>query len=173
MYLKYNGKPDIFRNEFNALRLINTYTSIPTPIIFDLAIKPADPDNNFSDSEAFLLILEVPGTPLAQCFDAISKQDYIKISLQIKDYLTEIQDISEKLNPDMQISNTLSLACQDPRIRGGIVVGAFANKAAFSQELRLSDKPSHQGHKIVFSHTDLNPRNILTKKITRRNGTSR
>lgn len=40
------------------------------------------------------------------------------------------------------------------------------DEASFSQHLRFSDEPSRRGHKIVFTHADLNPRNILVERTT-------
>lgn len=44
-------------------------------------------------------------------------------------------------------------------------MGPFSDEANFSQELRFSDEPCRRGHEIVFTHADLNPRNILIDKV--------
>ena len=39
--------------------------------------------------------------------------------------------------------------------------------------LRFSDDPSRRGHKVFFTHADLNPRNILVdQKITKSDGST-
>ncbi|OAA79784.1 Protein kinase-like domain protein [Akanthomyces lecanii RCEF 1005] len=65
----------------------------------------------------------------------------------------------------MAICNTLGAACQEPRIRDFTPIGPFKDEAAFSQEMRFSDEPSRRGHQIVFTHADLNPRNIMVDRV--------
>jgi hypothetical protein len=88
----------------------------------------------------------------------------------MKDYLSEIRSIPKTVNKEMAICNTLGEACQDPRIYGGQCVGPFTDEAAFSQTLRYPDDAARRGHKIVFTHADLNPRNILVDKVIRADG---
>jgi hypothetical protein len=90
----------------------------------------------------------------------------------LKDYLAELKAIPNPFSPDKAISNTLGEACRDRRIRGAMPVGPFANEAAFSQVLRFSDEPARRGHKIVFTHADLNPRNILVDRVTLSDGST-
>lgn len=85
----------------------------------------------------------------------------------MRDYLSQLRDVPRELDPDNAICNTLGKACRDPRICGGDSVGLFADEASFSQSLRFSDEPSRRGHKIVLTHADLNPRNILVQRDRR------
>jgi thiamine kinase-like enzyme len=66
--------------------------------------------------------------------------------------------------------HTLGEACRDHRIHGARPVGPFSDESTFSQLLRFSDDPARRGHKIVFTHADLNPRNILVDQIRQSDG---
>lgn len=48
----------------------------------------------------------------------------------------------------------------------------FPDEAAFSQMLRFSDEAFRRRHKIVFTHADLNPRNILIDRVVRADGSN-
>nr|RBQ98674.1 hypothetical protein FVER53263_20311 [Fusarium verticillioides] len=167
LYLKYNSNPDTLRNEYNALKVLEAKTTIPGPRVFDMVCL-----NNDEDDLSYLLISRVPGTSLAICRDALSDQDYANLSAQLKDCVSQIRDISKPANNGMAICNTLGEACRDPRIRDWSPIGPFADEASFSQNLRFSDEPSRRGHKIVFTHGDLNPRNIMMERISSSAGVS-
>jgi hypothetical protein len=164
LYLKYQREPEGFRNEFNALKAVQQHTSLPVPTQLDIVSKEGDPNDRWASPEAYLLITRLPGLPLHRCHDVLSDKDCEHIAMQMKDYLTQLRDIPKTVNPHMAVCNTLGEACRDPRIRGGESVGPFSDEAAFSQSLRFSDEPSRRGHKIVFTHADLNPRNILVSE---------
>lgn len=106
----------------------------------------------------------VPGATLATCRDALSDQDYANLSAQLKYCVSQLRDIPKPINNGMTICNTLGEACRDPRIRDWAPIGPFPDEASFSQNLRFSDEPSRRGHKIVFTHGDLNPRNIMMER---------
>ncbi|KAI7970719.1 hypothetical protein EIK77_007899 [Talaromyces pinophilus] len=170
LYLKFLGDVEGFCNEFNALRVVRKNTSIPVPRSLDLAIKPAVLDDPFSSPEAYLLTTRLPGQPLSRCLEILSDQDLEQISYQLKDYLSQLRSIPKTINPEMAICNTVGEACHDPRIQGGQPVGPFKDEAAFSQTLRYSDEPARRGHEIVFTHADLNPRNILVDRVVQPDG---
>ncbi|KAK4446309.1 kinase-like domain-containing protein [Podospora aff. communis PSN243] len=171
LYLKRHGESAELRNEFNALRMVRRHTSIPTPLALDVVSATAKPSG--ASSESYLLTTKVPGIPLFRCLHVLSDSDCEEIARQLKDYVVQLRAVprSQRPGPNV-ISNTLGEACRDCRIRGGMPIGPFANEAAFSQLLRFSDDPARRGHKIVFTHADLNPRNILVDKVTRSDGTS-
>ncbi|KAG8428737.1 hypothetical protein J3459_002474 [Metarhizium acridum] len=169
LYLKYRGEPDLQRNEFHALKMIQQHTTIPAPRALDIVSKNIPNANDDFDpsptSVSYLLITRVPGITLAQGHDALSDQDFQTISLQMKHYISQIRDIPKIVNPQMAICNTLGEACRDHRIKYADPIGPFPDEASFSQQLRYSDEPSRRGHRIVFTHADLNPRNILVDKV--------
>ncbi|ENH64821.1 hypothetical protein FOC1_g10005588 [Fusarium oxysporum f. sp. cubense race 1] len=159
LYLKCNSNPDTLRNEYNALKVLEQKTNIPAPRVFDV-ISQHTGEDDFS----YLLMSRVPGTTLATCRDALSDQDYANLSAQLKDCVSQLRDIPKPINNGMAICNTLGEACRDPRIRDWAPIGPFPDEASFSQNLRFSDEPSRRGHKIVFTHGDLNPRNIMLER---------
>jgi aminoglycoside phosphotransferase (APT) family kinase protein len=164
LYLKYQGEPEGFRNEFNALRTVRRHTTIPVPRPLDLVTKKGDRNDPFSSPESYLLIARLPGIPLSRCQHVLSDPEYEEIATQLRDYVTQLRSIRNEANPDMSICNTLGEAIRDPRIHSGDPIGPFPDEAAFSQHLRFSDEPSRRGHKVLFTHADLNPRNILVDR---------
>lgn len=165
LHLKFHGEVEAFRNEFNALRVVQKNTSIPVPRSLDFVIKPAVLHDPYSSPEAYLLTTRLPGEPLSRCLEILSDIDLERISYKLKGYLSQLRNIPKTVNPEMAICNTLGEACYDPRIQGGQPVGPFKDEAAFSQTLRFSDEPARREHKIVFTHADLNPRNILVDRV--------
>jgi hypothetical protein len=170
LYLKFQGEPDSYRNESNALKLVRKSTSIPAPEPVDLLSKPGNTDDPFASPEAYLLITQVPGLPLSRCQNVLSDRDCEYIANQLKDYVTQLRGIAKITGSETAICNTLGEACRDPRIHGGEPIGPFPDEASFSQLLRYSDEPSRRGHKTVFTHADLNPRNILVDRFVRSDG---
>ena len=76
------------------------------------------------------------------------------------------------ISPEYAITNAVGKACLDYRIMAGInldeddsgFVGPFKSEAEFNHILRcgaLPDITHRTGHAIVFTHADLNMRNIL------------
>ncbi|KAI2627299.1 hypothetical protein GGS26DRAFT_561306 [Hypomontagnella submonticulosa] len=170
LYLKHHGDADGSRNEFHALGIVRRHTSIPVPKALDMILEQGDVNDPLSFPRGYLLMTRVPGYPLSRCQDVLSERDIERISNQLKDYVAQLRDIPRTVKSDMIISNTLGEACRDPRIRSANPVGPFRDEAAFSQVLRFSDDPARRGHKIVFTHADLNPRNVLVDRIVQPDG---
>ncbi|KAJ8128891.1 hypothetical protein O1611_g4739 [Lasiodiplodia mahajangana] len=164
LYLKYNGEPAGFRNEFNALQLVRQYTSVPVPRPLDVAV--------LSSSQAYLLTTRLPGVTLSCAQHELSDMDRQRIVGQMQGHLSQIRSIPNAVNRDAPICNTLGEACRDSRIRNERPVGPFPDEVSFSQMLRFPDEPSRRGHKIVFTHADLNPRNILVDEVTQKDGST-
>ena len=171
LYLKYLGDPDGFRNEFNALQIVRRYTSVPVPQPLDLLIIPTESDGRFYSHDAYLLTSRVPGLPLSRCEEMLSDRDGAEFVAHMQEYLTQIRAIPKAVSLEHAICDTLGGSCRDPRISGANPVGPFVDEAAFNQVLRNPDDPSRRGHKAVFTHADLNPRNILADRIIRPDGT--
>ncbi|KAI1460436.1 hypothetical protein F4805DRAFT_417523 [Annulohypoxylon moriforme] len=166
LYLKYTGEADCARNEFNALRVVRQHTSIPVPKALDMIFREGDLDG------AYMLMTRVPGFPISLCQNILSDRDMEQIANQLKDYVAQLRDIPQLAKPNMfgSICNTLGEARRDSRVHGLSPVGPFADEAAFSQLLRFSDDPARRGHKILFTHADLNARNILIDQIVQSDG---
>ncbi len=163
LFLKYRGDAGMLRNEYNALRRVHQETSIPVPEPFDVI-----PDGD----DSYLLIGRVPGVPLWRCQEVFSDRDCDEIVTQHKDYVAQVRDMPKTVNSGMAICNSLGGPCRDHRIRSADPIGPFVDEAAFSQCVRFSDEPSRRGHKIVFTHADLNPRNILVDQVALPDGSS-
>ncbi|KAK6865799.1 hypothetical protein PG995_002327 [Apiospora arundinis] len=171
LFLKCLGDPDALHNEFNALRMVRQYTSVPVPRPLDIASKPTESRNGFYSRDVYILTTRVPGFTLSRSREMLSDDDVADFVAQMQDYLTQIRAISKVVSPEHAICNTLGGPCTDTRIRDGNPIGPFVDEASFSQLLRNPDEPSRRGHRIVFTHADLNTRNMLVDQIARPDGT--
>ncbi|XXG99277.1 hypothetical protein Hte_005614 [Hypoxylon texense] len=172
LYLKYNGETEQSRNEFNALEMVRRHTSIPVPEALDIVFQQGDVNDPLSIPGTHLLVTRVPGLPLSRCQNVLSDKDIGRIANQLKDYVAQLRDIRQLVNSDVAICNSLGGACMDGRVCGGRPVGPFTEEAAFSQMVKFSDDPARRGHEIVFTHADLNPRNILVGQTVQSDGTT-
>lgn len=179
LYLKCAEYPASLRNEVNAMRLVQRYTTIPAPRPLDFVEGPVqkEEDEGLSlgiglglgladqeeKAEAYLLMNRLPGVPLSRAHEVLSDHDEAEITTQLQDYVTQLRAIPKTVNPDMAICDSLGGACRDTRILGGNAVGPFVDEAAFSAMLRSADDAARRGHRIYFTHADLNPRNILVE----------
>ncbi|KAK3682890.1 kinase-like domain-containing protein [Podospora appendiculata] len=168
LYLKFGTVAGMAHNEFNALQMVRRHTKIPAPRVLDVFTKP---DDASKDPYGYLLMTGLPGVSIDRCQDILSDRDLAAIAAQMKDYVSQLRGIPKTVNPDKLICNTLGQACRDHRIRYGDPIGPFADEAAFSQFLRFPDEDARRGHEIVFTHADLNPRNILVDKVVLADGT--
>ncbi|KAF4943255.1 hypothetical protein FGADI_13532 [Fusarium gaditjirri] len=159
LYLKSTNEGAF--NESNAISLVRKHTSVPVPRVLDLV---ADSRNTY------LLTTRLRGEPLARALDILSDRDCREFVDQMQSFISQIRSIPPVGSKD-HICNTLSEACSDPRIRDSNPIGPFNDEASFSQYLRHPDDPARRGHQIVFTHADLNLRNILVDKVTRLDGT--
>ncbi|KXJ87232.1 hypothetical protein Micbo1qcDRAFT_190271 [Microdochium bolleyi] len=191
LYLKYNREPDEALNEHAALNLASLHTSIPVPRPIDVIIEPPAPRQPGtetaplldapSSSDAFVVITRLPGFPLWQCQELLADRDCEAIVLQLAHYMTELRAIPRspassspttgKDSPSTLICSATGGPVRDPRVRGGQAVGPCSDEASFNQNMRFPNDPTRQGHGIVFTHADLNPRNILVDRCVRDDGT--
>lgn len=169
LYLKSNSDLDSLRNEARAMDLARRYTSIPVPRPLDIASIPAGrTETIFDDShdDAYLLMTRVPGIPLARVQEDMSDKDVAGFSSQMRDYITQLRAIPKSVSPEFSICSTLGGPIRDTRIRDGDPVGPYVGEAAFNHYLRNRDDPGRTGHAVVFTHADLNHRNILVDQET-------
>lgn len=66
--------------------------------------------------------------------------------------------------------DTLGGAIGDTRERVGKPTGPFADEATFTKVLRNPDDPARAGHRMSFTHADLNSRNILVDEVVQQDG---
>lgn len=165
LYLKEHSSVRAGNNEFNALRLAHKYTTTsPAPTAIDMVLLPAS-------DKCYVLSTRLPGLPLSRCVYALSDQDLNHVATQLKDYLAQLRSIPGPANTEAPISNTAGEAIMDTRIKEGTPVGPFADEASFSQLLGFPDDPARRGHKVVFTHADMNPRNIMVDRSVRPDST--
>lgn len=164
LYLKYHADLDCAHNEYNALSMARCQTSVPAPTPLDIVL-PKPPNE-----EIWLLMTRMPGLPLCDCFSVISDANFEQIANQMKDYVGQLRAIPKTVNPEMAICNTVGKAIQDARIRWGDPFGPLADEESFSRLFRFWDEPSRRGHSMLFTHGDLNPRNILVESAVQPNG---
>lgn len=114
----------------------------------------------------------ISGVPLSRCHQVLSDNVAAKIAAQLQSYITQLRTIPKATsNRDIAICDTLGVAVRDTRVRFGNPIGPFADEAAFNQVLRNPDDPARTGHRIFFTHADLNPRNILFDEAVQQDGT--
>ncbi|RDL39400.1 uncharacterized protein BP5553_03740 [Venustampulla echinocandica] len=109
--------------------------------------------------------------PLSDCKDMLSERDGAEFVAQMQDYLAQIRALPKAVSPEYAICDSLGGACRDPRTCDANPVGPFVDEEAFNQVLRNPDELSRRGHKVLFTHGDLNPRNILADRVIRPDGT--
>lgn len=134
-------------------------------------------------NEHFIVMDLSPGETLESLMPSLSKSERLEIALLIKEALAELRNIPDpgylggvRRSP---ITHDMFWTPEpaDPRVKG-----PFENEAAFNQGLllRLDTVPSMtpafrklisdlftealKGHKTVFTHGDLQPKNILVQR---------
>ncbi|KAI1154143.1 kinase-like domain-containing protein [Nemania diffusa] len=150
-------------NEYGALQLVRRRSRIPVP-------RPLDFVSGTDMS--YLLTSRVPGLPLGMCIDTLSENEVYTLVYDLRRYLGELRSIPKEVAPNYAIGNSLGEPCYDYRIIAGLdydeergdFIGPFMDEEEFSRTLQVGALPgvSHcSGHKIVFTHGDLNMRNVL------------
>lgn len=167
MYVKVASMEyhDSLANEYATIQLVRRYTEIPIPRALDLV----------SDSDkSYLLTTRVSGIHLGMCIYTLSDDEETTLVCDLQRSLAELRAIPKVVAPEYAITNALGKACYDCRIIAGLnsnsdgedFVGPFVTEEEFNDTLRVGALPhvSHRsGHQIVFTHRDLNMRNILMR----------
>lgn len=150
-------------NEYGALQLVRRHSRIPVPRPLDFVS---------STDTSYLLTSRVPCLPLGMCIDTLSENEVHTLVYDLRRCLEELRAIRKEVTPSHAISNALGEACYDYRIvagteydeERGYFIGPFIDEEEFNRTLQVGALPgvSHcSGHKIVFTHGDLNMRNVL------------
>ncbi len=150
-------------NEYGALQLVRRHTRIPAPCPLDLVSN---------SDKSYLLTSQVPGLRLGMCIDTLSDEELNTLVCDLQQCVGELRAIPKEVAPNYAITNAIGKACYDYRIIAGLdydedrgdFVGPFVNEEEFNETLQVGALPgvSHRGgHKIVFTHGDLNMRNVL------------
>ncbi|KAL2066798.1 hypothetical protein VTL71DRAFT_1222 [Oculimacula yallundae] len=158
MYLKHGPEYHANRHigEFNALEIVRSQTRIPVP-------RPID--HLLSRTESFLVTSRLEGEPAGLALDKCSDEEMSQIGQDLRSWIAELHTIEVERDPKYAITNATGGPCLDYRI-GGDPVGPFSSEKEFSDSLRLGILPGlvhRTDHQIVFTHADLNLRNIMVK----------
>lgn len=150
--------------EVRSLRLVEKYTQIPAPRAIDAVC--------YSDS-SFLLMTGVPGDTIGQLLCVMTDEQLQSVAQDLKKYVAELRQIANRTGSGYQICNALGGGILDWRIGDSQRRELkFQHEMQFSEYL-IDDLPLDQNarglvskvhgvkHDIVFTHADLNMRNIL------------
>ncbi|KAF2856647.1 hypothetical protein T440DRAFT_550000 [Plenodomus tracheiphilus IPT5] len=150
--------------EYQALKLVQKYTLIPAPRAIDV-IKCSD--------SSFFLMTGLPGRGVGLMLPTMTDKQVDAIVQELKVYIAELRQIPNKTNSGFQICNALGGGILDWRIGDSQREELrFRDEKEFNQYL-IRDLPLDEDmrgliakshcvqHDIVFTHADLNLRNIL------------
>ncbi|KAG5962765.1 hypothetical protein E4U56_003217 [Claviceps arundinis] len=111
-------------------------------------------------------------TPTEQSTGTLSRDEVTTLVGDLQKYLSELRAIPKEISPKYAITNALGKACYDGRLITGSdygearrdFFGPFVDEDDFNNTLQfiaLSNAIHRSGHEIVFTHGDLNMRNIM------------
>jgi aminoglycoside phosphotransferase len=170
LYLR-RGSPVLaakYQVEAHTLRMVEQFTHVPAPRAIDMFYTP-----RFS----YLLMTCVPGRPIGQMLDTMTDEQMKQAVIDLKEYVSQIRKIPNT-TAEFKICNFQGGGILDWRIPDSqreqlrFKTEADFNKYLtdpFWDDIRKRAAVSHNiQHEIVFTHGDLNPRNILAEngKIT-------
>ncbi|KAK4132066.1 kinase-like protein [Trichocladium antarcticum] len=150
-------------NEHAALELVRRQTDLPVPRALDLVSDSSD---------IYLLTTRIPGHKLGLCIDVMSDEDTAALVRDLRRHMIALRAIPGPPGWKHAIANAAGGPCFDYRINAarsydeeqGETVGPFLSEDDFNETLRCGALPEvvHRGgHDIVFTHGDLNMRNVL------------
>lgn len=148
--------------EARTLSMVGQMTTIPAPRAIDVLET-----TRFS----YLLMTGVPGRPIGQMIETLTDEQVNEVVIDLKRYVSELRAIPNRTGK-FQICNSQGSGVLDwltpdsQREELRFKTEEDFNKYLtdpFWDEIRQRAAKSHDTpHEIVFSHNDLNPRNILT-----------
>ncbi|GJN85735.1 hypothetical protein PLIIFM63780_009306 [Purpureocillium lilacinum] len=169
LFLKYPGDPGLCRNEFHTLQMIRKYTCIPAPRPLDIAVV-ASSGYLFRQKE-YLLTTQMPGRQATDCYEELSDDEMTTFVQEMQAIVSQIRSIPKLVGDGYAICDSLGGPIRDHRIRDATPFGPFADEDGFNALLRNPDDSSRKGHEAVFTHADLNFRNILIDEASNEDGT--
>lgn len=150
--------------EAQSLRLIEKYTHVPAPRAIDTV--------QYSGS-SFLLMTGMPGEIIGRKIHTMTDEQLHSVAWDLKKYIAEMRQILNKTGLGLQICNALGEGILDWRIGDSQRRDLrFQDETQFNEYLtedlpldedarKLISKSHGVKHDIVFTHADLNLRNIL------------
>ncbi|PYH28587.1 putative PHD finger domain protein (Ing1) [Aspergillus neoniger CBS 115656] len=159
--------------EAENIRFVAANSKVRVPKVYDDFLDP-------ETQKRYIIMEYIPGTDLEKLAPSLSKDQKLKISKRIKEALDELRRIPSQgylgnLNRTPYYEGILSTLDRDPSISG-----PFDNEQGFNQgilkclgqrESRHYVRLLHQaiqrtlkGHRIVFTHADLQPKNVMVEE---------
>ena len=153
--------------EAATLSLVREKTSVPVPKVLDAYVH--------AESKHVYIVMEyIDGRPLDEEWDSYDESQKQNVHSQLKKHLDEIRQI-----PGTFVGSVDGSECRDPLFDDVLTkCGPFESESAFHEGLihAVQEKGSHPwidmvirflkampSHKIVLTHNDLAPRNILVR----------
>ncbi|UNI18717.1 hypothetical protein JDV02_004970 [Purpureocillium takamizusanense] len=149
--------------------MIQKYTNVPAPKVLDIAVV-ASRGYLFRQKE-YLLMTQMPGTPAINCYDELSDGGMATFVKEIQSIVSQIRVLPKNVGDGYMICNSMGGPILDHRIRDATPFGPFVSEDGFNALLRHPDDLGREGHKAVFTHADLNFRNILIDERRNEDGT--
>lgn len=143
--------------------MVEKFTQIPAPRPIDVLETP---------DASYLLMTRVPGLPIGHLLHAMTDEQMENVVFDLKRYIAQMRAIPNQVSK-FQICNSAGGGILDWRIpdsQSGNL--RFQTEADFHNFLtremtddtrRCAAKSHALSHAIVFTHGDLNPRNILAE----------
>lgn len=150
--------------EFRTLQLVQKYTQIPAPRGIDTL--------QYTGS-SFLLMAGLPGEKIGLMLPTMTDEQIQAVVQDLKKYTAELRQIPNKSGSGSAICNALGGGILDWRIGDSQREELTCQDEAEFNQYLTRDLPLNEDarkqilkthsvkHEIVFTHADLNPRNIL------------
>ncbi|CAI7671898.1 unnamed protein product [Penicillium palitans] len=165
LYLR-KGQPQEagqYRVEAHTLGMVEKFTKIPAPRAIDVLETP---------DASYFLMTQVPGRPIGQLLNTMTDEQVENAVTDLKRYIAELRAIPNEASK-FQICNSEGGGILDWRIPDSQSENLrFHTETDFHNYLTemMTDDTRKQAakshaipHAIVFTHGDLNPRNILAE----------
>lgn len=152
--------PNIHVHEPLTLQFIAENTSIPVPKVHEIC---------WEDGKAVAFVMDyIPGETLEHAWGSLKQQQKLAVARQLRGYVSQLRSL--KGNHIGALGDGPAIIGKHMRLEGG----PFASEQLFNRfilEDIVSQAPNllrhcasfalEEGHEIVFTHGDLNPRNII------------
>ncbi|KAL1957555.1 hypothetical protein VTO42DRAFT_5782 [Malbranchea cinnamomea] len=157
-----------YRAEAHTLRLIEQSTCIPAPRAIDA----------FHTSRcSYLLMTRVPGRPIGEMLNSMTDEQVEQAVVDLKCYINQLRQIPNNSASGFLTCNAMGSGILDWRIPDSQrEQSRFKTESdfntyltrCFNDDVGKRAAVSHNiPHAIVFTHGDLNPRNILALRMER------
>ncbi|KAJ3915167.1 kinase-like domain-containing protein [Lentinula edodes] len=165
-------KRGALQREVTAMRFVRKRTTIPVPFIVDYLVS--------DDNESYLIMELILGETLADQYGSLTEDVCRIIIRDLIDITNELRSIPPPSRPPLVCGlGSIPIDCRRIQLNGSSSFGPFDSVKAFHEELikfsnlefpnqetesaalskihRLYEKP----HRIVFTHNDLHPGNVM------------